>query len=79
MAARVEAMRYRSEQRLATGLGILLCVLTLSGCGTYMVASTAVGITGLAVKGAVGTVKLTGKAVGAVTGIGGDDEEDEDA
>lgn len=58
----------------------LLFALALSGCTVIAVADTAasavVGAGGLVVDAAVGTVKLTGKAVGAAAGAvlpGGDE------
>ena len=57
-----------------------LAAALLSGCTVIAVADTAAGLAisgaGLAVDAAVGTVKLTGKAVGAVAGAvlpGGDE------
>jgi hypothetical protein len=57
-----------------------LVAAALSGCTVITVAGAAVGaaatVGGLAVDAAVGTVKLTGKAVGAVAGAvlpGGDE------
>ena len=48
---------------------LLFCAAVLGGCTVITVAGTAasvaVGAGGLAVDAAVGTVKLTGKAVGA--------------
>jgi hypothetical protein len=59
-----------------------LAAALLSGCTVITVAGAAVGLAatagGLAVDAAVGTVKLTGKAVGAAAGAvlpGGDDED----
>jgi hypothetical protein len=58
-----------------------LAAALLSGCTVITVAGAAAGLAvtagGLAVDAAVGTVKLTGKAVGAAAGAvlpGGDDE-----
>jgi hypothetical protein len=57
-----------------------LVAAALSGCTVITVAGAAVGLAatagGLAVDAAVGTVKMTGKAVGAVAGAvlpGGDE------
>ena len=54
---------------LAIAAALTLASL-LSGCAVIAVGSTAVGVAasgvGLAVDAAVGTVKITGKAVGAV-------------
>ena len=51
--------------------------LLLTGCAVVTVAGTAVGVAatgvGLAVDAAVGAVKLTGSAVGAVLPSGGDE------
>jgi len=59
-----------------------LAAALLSGCTVITVAGAAAGLAvtagGLAVDAAVGTVKLTGKAVGAVAGAvvpGGDEDE----
>lgn len=53
---------------LARFSALLVCLL-LPGCAVVTVASTAVsvgaGVVGLAADAAVGTVRLTGKAVGA--------------
>lgn len=50
-------------------LAAVLACLLLPGCAVVAVASTAVsvgaGVVGLAADAAVGTVRLTGKAVGA--------------
>ncbi|GAB3654122.1 hypothetical protein [Ramlibacter alkalitolerans] len=58
-----------------------LAAALLSGCTVITVAGAAVGLAatagGLAVDAAVGTVKLTGKVVGATAGAvgpGGDDD-----
>lgn len=58
-----------------------LAAALLSGCTVITVAGAAAGLAvtagGLAVDAAVGTVKLTGKAVGAVAGAvvpGGDED-----
>lgn len=54
--------------RLSPVAALLACAL-LSGCAVVTVASTAVsvgvGVVGLAADAAIGTVRLTGKAVGA--------------
>lgn len=51
---------------------LLLATCLLSGCAVVMVTGAAVGIAatgaGLAADAAVGTVRLTGKAAGAVIG-----------
>jgi hypothetical protein len=51
--------------------------LLLTGCAVVTIAGAAVGVAatgaGLAVDAAVGAVKLTGKAVGAVTAGGADE------
>jgi hypothetical protein len=59
-------------------LGTLaLAASLLSGCAVVTVAGAAVGVAatgvGLAADAAVGAVKLTGKAVGAVIPSGGDE------
>lgn len=59
---------------------ILACGLPLSGCAVVTVASTAVGVTagavGLAADAAIGTARITGKAVGAAADavLPGEDE-----
>jgi hypothetical protein len=54
-------------------LALLLGTSLLGGCAVVAVTSTAVGVAatgvGLAADAAVGTVKLTGKAVGAAAGL----------
>ncbi|WP_394689084.1 hypothetical protein [Hoeflea sp.] len=55
---------------------LALVALPLSGCGTYMVAKTVTGAGSVVVGGAVGAVKLTGKAAGTVVGVGRDEDED---
>ncbi|MBC7283119.1 MAG: hypothetical protein H5U12_16985 [Hoeflea sp.] len=59
----------------------LFILLPLTGCGAYLVTKTVTGAGSLAVGGAVGAVKLTGKAAGAVTGavVGLAQEEDDQA
>lgn len=53
-------------------------VLMLPGCGTYVVAKTVTGAGSAVVGGAVGAVKLTGRAAGAVVKAGsGTDEMEE--
>lgn len=42
--------------------------VSLSGCGALIVSNTVVGAGSLVVGGAVGAVKVTGKAVGATAG-----------
>ncbi len=59
--------------RRATIYGaIAVATALLSGCAVITVAGAAVGVAatgaGLAVDAAVGTVKLTGKAIGAAAG-----------
>jgi hypothetical protein len=50
----------------------------LPGCGTYVVAKTVTGAGSAVVGGAVGAVKLTGRAAGAVVKAGsGTDEMEE--
>lgn len=55
---------------------VLALVLTLSGCGAIIVAKTVTGAGALVVDGAVGAVRVTGRAVGvtagAVAGLGRD-------
>ena len=65
--------------RLVTLVALALAVTLSSGCAVVTVAGAAVGVAatgvGLAVDGAVGAVKLTGKAIGAAAGAvmpGGD-------
>jgi hypothetical protein len=61
-----------SPRGLATAAALTLASL-LGGCAVVTVASTAVGVAatgaGLVVDAAVGTVKLTGKAVGAAADL----------
>jgi hypothetical protein len=61
-----------SPRGLATAAALTVASL-LSGCAVVTVASTAVGVAatgaGLVVDAAVGTVKLTGKAVGAAADL----------
>jgi hypothetical protein len=49
---------------------LLVCMLALQGCTVLAIADTvgsvAVGAAGMAADAAIGTVKITGKAVGAV-------------
>lgn len=61
-------------RRLIPLLAVLSLTLPLSGCAAYLVTKTVTGAGSLAVGGAVGAVKLTGKAAGAVVGIGRDDD-----
>jgi len=67
-------------RRLVSPLVALALAGSLSGCGTYMVAKTVTGAGSLVVGGAVGAVKVTGKAAGAtvgtVTGIGRDEPDE---
>ncbi|MDP2733501.1 MAG: hypothetical protein Q8O63_10405 [Hoeflea sp.] len=64
---------------LALAVSLTLC-LTLSGCGAVIVAKTVTGAGTLVVDGAVGAVRVTGRAVGvtagAVAGLGRDADED---
>ena len=67
-------------QYLARAALVGLVAISLSGCTVITVAGTAAGLAvtagSLAVDAAVGTVSLTGKAVGAVAGAvlpGGDE------
>lgn len=68
-----------SFYRLPSIVAGLVLMLSLTGCGTYMVAKTVTGTVAgagsLVVGGAVGAVKLTGKTAGAVAGIGRDDDD----
>ena len=61
-----------SFRRLPAILTGLLLMLSLTGCGTYMVAKTVTGTVAgagsLVVGGAVGAVKLTGKAASKTAG-----------
>ncbi len=65
--------------RLVSPCLVLALALSVSGCGTYMVAKTVTGAGSMVVGGAVGAVKLTGKAVGATAGavVGLAQEQDE--
>jgi len=66
-------------RRLVSPCLVLALALSVSGCGTYMVAKTVTGAGSMVVGGAVGAVKLTGKAVGATAGavVGLAQEQDE--
>jgi len=68
-----------SFYRLPSIVAGLVLMLSLTGCGTYMVAKTVTGTVAgagsLVVGGAVSAVKLTGKTAGAVAGIGRDDDD----
>ena len=60
-------------RRAATACAVLVAAMLLGGCAVIGVAAT---VGGLALDAAVGTVKLTGKAVGAAAGAvlpGGDE------
>lgn len=65
-----------SHNYLPPLLAALILLLPLSGCGTYMVAKTVTGAGSMVVGGAVGAVKLSGKAAGAVVSLGRDDDSD---
>lgn len=71
------------SRRLLSSCVCLAMLTFLSGCGTYIVAKTVTGAGSMVVGGAVGAVKVTGKAVGTTVGaVGsaagfGDDEPDE--
>ena len=68
------------SRRLARPCIVLLSLLPLSGCGTYIVAKSVTGAGSMVVGGAVGAVKVTGKAVGTTVGTVaslGRDEPDE--
>ena len=58
---------------------LVVLAAPLSGCGAVIVTNTVVGAGSLVVGGAVGAVKVTGKAVGAtagaVAGLGRDSDE----
>ncbi|MEY4978637.1 MAG: hypothetical protein RLZZ352_907 [Pseudomonadota bacterium] len=65
-------MKMHAKQSHTTRLlAVLLCAVGLSGCTVLAVvdtaASAAVGVAGVAVDAAVGTVKLGGKVVGKAT------------
>ena len=68
------------SRRLVSPFVALALVASLSGCGTYIVAKSVTGAGSMVVGGAVGAVKVTGKAVGAtvgtVTGLGRDEADD---
>ena len=67
-------------RRLVPPLLALLLATVLSGCGAVIVTNTVVGAGSLVVGGAVGAVKVTGKAVGAtagaVAGLGRDPDDE---
>ena len=56
-------------QRLFAAIALLAATLTVAGCAVVSVAGTAASVAaagaGLAVDAAVGTVRITGKVVGA--------------
>lgn len=60
-------------RRAATVSLLTACVAPLAGCAVIAVADTAVGLAasgvGLAADAAIGTVRLTGKAVGAAADL----------
>lgn len=60
-------------RRAATVFLLTACVVPLGGCAVIAVADTAVGLAasgvGLAADAAIGTVRLTGRAVGAVADL----------
>ena len=62
-----------SFHRLPAILAGLMLMLPLTGCGTYIVAKTVTGTVAgagsLVVGGAVGAVKLTGKAASKTAGV----------
>jgi hypothetical protein len=68
------------SRRLLSPCVCLALLVSLSGCGTYIVAKSVTGAGSMVVGGAVGAVKVTGKAVGstvgAVTGIGRDEPDE---
>jgi hypothetical protein len=65
----VRKMHYMQYSKLFLSLTALVIALGLQGCAVIAVADTvgsvAVGAVGLAADAAIGTVRLTGKAVGA--------------
>ena len=60
-------------RRAATVLLLSACVVPLGGCAVIAVADTAAGLAvsgvGLAADAAIGTVRLTGKAIGAAADL----------
>ncbi|MCY0095448.1 hypothetical protein [Hoeflea ulvae] len=66
-------------RRLVSHCLVLALSVSLAGCGTYVVAKTVTGAGSMVVGGAVGAVKLSGKAVGATAGavVGLAQEQDE--
>lgn len=71
------------SRRLLSSCVCLALLASLSGCGTYIVAKTVTGAGSMVVGGAVGAVKVTGKAVGttvgavgSAAGFGGDEAEE---
>ena len=64
---------FRAARRAAAVLVLAPCMAMLGGCAVAMVTGAVVGVAatgvGLAADAAVGTVKLTGKAVGAAADL----------
>ncbi len=69
-----------SCRRLLPPFLTVLLAMSLPGCGAVIVTKTVTGAGSLVVGGAVGAVKVTGKAVGAtagaVTGLGRDSDDE---
>ena len=67
-------------RRLVPSLLAVVLATILSGCGAVIVTKTVTGAGSLVVGGAVGAVKVTGKAVGAtagaVRGLGRDSDDE---
>ena len=67
-------------RRAASALLLLACVAPLGGCAVVAAADTAAGLAvsgvGLAADAAIGTVRLTGKAVGAAADLAIPDREE---
>ena len=66
-------MQYRILRRAAAALTLIASTAMLGGCAVAMVTGAVVGVAstgvGLVTDAAVGTVKLTGKAVGAAADL----------
>lgn len=64
---------FQNARRAAAALALAVCAGLLSGCAVIAVVDTAAGLViggaGLAADAAIGTVRLTGKAVGAAAAL----------
>ena len=66
-------MQFTIHRRPATALLTALCLSQLGGCAVISAVDTAAGVAvsaaGLAADAAIGTVRITGKAVGAAADL----------